>query len=97
MVLANGLKMGGPSLLASLTRNEVRAYFTGLGYQPFLHDGTDVGSFRDLLAGAFARIRPLGTEGRQPVIALTMPKGHTGPEQVAGRKIAGRRPFTRPR
>ncbi|MFC5800756.1 phosphoketolase [Streptomyces formicae] len=89
VVLANGLKMGGPSLLATLTQDEVRAYFTGLGYQTFLHDGTDISGFRRLLADALTRIRPLGDKGRQPVIVLTMPKGHTGPEQVAGRKIAG--------
>ncbi|MEU1941650.1 phosphoketolase [Streptomyces sp. NPDC020125] len=89
VVLANGMKMGGPSLLAGMSEDEVRGYFTGLGYEPLLHDGADLPGFRRLLAHAFSRLRPLGATGRQPVLVLTMPKGHTGPQQVAGRQIAG--------
>ncbi|MGO4423739.1 phosphoketolase, partial [Streptomyces sp. MCAF7] len=89
VVLANGLKMGGPSLLAGMSEDEVRAYFTGLGYEPLIHDGAHLPRFRRLLADAFTRLRPIGGLGRQPVLVLTMPKGHTGPEQVAGRQIAG--------
>ncbi|MFV2179446.1 hypothetical protein, partial [Actinomadura sp. LOL_011] len=93
VVLANGLKMGGPSLLAGMSQDEVRNYFTGLGYEPLFHDGADQGYFRRLLSDAFARLRPLGTAdgkaGRHPMLVLSMPKGHTGPQQVAGRQIAG--------
>ncbi|MFE2234154.1 phosphoketolase [Streptomyces sp. NPDC059442] len=89
VVLANGLRMGGPSILSGLHESELRAYFTGLGYEPFLHDGSDVAGFRTVLAEVFARLRPLGVARPQPVIVLTMPKGATGPEQVAGRQIAG--------
>ncbi|MFK0179625.1 phosphoketolase [Streptomyces xanthochromogenes] len=89
VVLANGLRMGGPSLLAGLDEKELCAYFTGLGYEPFLHDGSDVADFRSVLAEVFARLRPLGTNRPQPVLVLTMPKGATGPDQVAGRRIAG--------
>ncbi|MCZ1008436.1 phosphoketolase [Streptomyces lydicus] len=89
VVLANGLRMGGPSLLAGLDEDELRAYFTGLGYEPFLHDGSDAADFRQVLSEVFARLRPLGDLRPQPVLVLTMPKGATGPEQVAGRRIAG--------
>ncbi|WP_031045712.1 phosphoketolase [Streptomyces sp. NRRL F-5650] len=89
VVLANGLRMGGPSVLAGLDEAELRAYFTGLGYEPFLHDGSDTAGFRTVLAEAFARLRPLGVARPQPVLVLTMPKGATGPEEVAGRRIAG--------
>nr|WP_202486501.1 phosphoketolase [Streptomyces sp. SID4985] len=89
VVLANGLRMGSPSVLAGLNEDEVRAYFTGLGYEPFLHDGSDVRGFRRVLAEALARLRPLGLAGPQPVLVLTMPKGATGPEQIAGHWIAG--------
>ncbi|KOU43633.1 phosphoketolase [Streptomyces sp. WM6378] len=89
VVLANGLRMGGPSLLAGLDEDELRAYFTGLGYEPFRHDGSDVAGFRTVLAEVFARLRPLGAARPQPVLVLTMPKGATGPEQVGGRRIAG--------
>ncbi|MGX1545162.1 phosphoketolase family protein [Streptomyces adustus] len=88
VVLANGLKMGGPSLLAGMSKEEVQGYFTGLGYEPLIHDGTDLPGCRRQLADAFHRLRPLGESGRQPVIVLTMPKGHTGPTRVAGRWIA---------
>lgn len=89
VVLANGLKMGGPSLLADMSEDEVRAYFTGLGYEPLIHDGAHLPGFRRLLIDAFTQLRPLGEHGRQPVLVLTMSKGHTGPQQVAGRRIAG--------
>ncbi|MEU5929738.1 phosphoketolase [Streptomyces antimycoticus] len=89
VVLANGMKMGGPSLLADMSEDEVRGYFTGLGYEPLIHNGADLPGFRRLLAEAFSRLRPLGATGRQPVLVLTMPKGHTGPQQVAGRQIVG--------
>ncbi|MFE9308174.1 phosphoketolase [Streptomyces sp. NPDC006706] len=89
VVLANGLRMGGPSILAGLDEDELRAYFTGLGYEPFLHDGSSVAGFRAVLAEVFARLRPLGVARPQPVLVLTMPKGATGPEEVAGRRIAG--------
>ncbi|MFC4468924.1 phosphoketolase [Streptomyces xiangluensis] len=89
VVLANGLKMGGPSLLSGMSQDEIHTYFTGLGYVPLIDDGTDLRAFRRLLAHAFAQVRPLGEAGPQPVIVLTMPKGHTGPVQVAGRQIAG--------
>ncbi|MFG3227630.1 phosphoketolase [Kitasatospora sp. NPDC048194] len=89
VVLANGLRMGGPSLLAGLTGEEIAAYFTGLGYRPLVADGHDLPTFRRLLGEAFTMLRPLGEAGPQPVVVLTMPKGHTGPEHVAGRRIAG--------
>ncbi|MET8623774.1 phosphoketolase [Kitasatospora sp. NPDC004669] len=89
VVLANGLRMGGPSLLAGLTGEEMAAYFTGLGCRPLVTDGVDLPAFRRLLADALAALQPLGEQGPQPVVVLTMPKGHTGPEEVAGRKIAG--------
>ncbi|MFB7999725.1 phosphoketolase [Streptomyces sp. NPDC056002] len=89
VVLANGLRMGGPSVLSSLGEAELRAYFTGLGYEPFVHDGSDTAGFRTVLSEVFAGLRPLGADRPQPVLVLTMPKGATGPEQVAGRRIAG--------
>ncbi|WP_326742720.1 phosphoketolase [Streptomyces sp. NBC_01768] len=89
VVLANGLRMGGPSVLAGLDKDELRAYFTGLGYEPFLHDGSDMAGFRTVLAEVFARLRPLGAARPQPVLVLTMPKGATGPDHVAGRQITG--------
>ncbi|MEU0741168.1 phosphoketolase [Streptomyces sp. NPDC006134] len=89
VVLANGQRMGGPSLLADLSEDELRAYFAGLGYEPFLHDGADTAGFRTVLAEVLTQLRPLGVARPQPVLVLTMPKGATGPEQVGDRRIIG--------
>lgn len=102
VVLANGLRMGGPSLLAGMNRREQERYFTGLGYQPVFSAGTEPGDFRRVLARALASVRPLGDPGPHPVLVLTMPKGHTGPEEAGGRRIAGtpavhKTPLTDPR
>ncbi|MFB8038776.1 hypothetical protein ACFC5Z_38905 [Streptomyces sp. NPDC056004] len=54
VVLANGLWMGCLSVLAGLDEDELRAYFTVLGYEPVLHDGSDMAGFRTVLAEVFA-------------------------------------------
>jgi xylulose-5-phosphate/fructose-6-phosphate phosphoketolase len=89
VVLLNGLRMGGPSLLAGLSRQELTAYFTGLGYRPYFDDGSNISRFRRTLARALQAAPALGTPGPGAVLVLTMPKGHTGPLQVGGRPIAG--------
>ncbi|MBC9718450.1 phosphoketolase [Streptomyces sp. TRM66268-LWL] len=89
IVLANGLKMGGASLLAGLDEKALCGYFTGLGYRPFVHDGRDEPGFRRMLAQVLSDLTPLDANAPQPVIVLTMPKGHTGPTCVGDRQIAG--------
>ena len=89
VVLLNGLRMGAPSLLSRLSRDQVRDYFTGLGYTAFVHQGNDVASFRALLAQALTRLQPLGSDGPHPLIVLTMPKGFTGPRHVGGKPVLG--------
>jgi len=88
IVLANGLKMGGPSLLAGLDQRGLRDYFHGLGYRALITDGTDQHEFRNHLGAALANLRPLGSPDAQPVIVLTMPKGYSGPDHLAGRRLA---------
>jgi xylulose-5-phosphate/fructose-6-phosphate phosphoketolase len=105
VVLLNGLKMGGPSLLSTLAPHEVRDYFTGMGYVPYVDDGRCPASARRVLEGALAVTRPLASPGPQAVVVLTIPKGHTGPGHVGERRILGtpavhktplRRPATDP-
>jgi xylulose-5-phosphate/fructose-6-phosphate phosphoketolase len=88
-VLLNGLRMGAPSLLSRLSEDQIRGYFTGLGYTAFIHQGDDVASFRALLAQALARLQPLGSDGPHPLIVLAMPKGFTGPRHAGGKPILG--------
>lgn len=89
VVLLNGQRMGGPSLLAGLSRAELTAYFTGLGYRPIIDDGSDIPRFLALLAHALDAAPTLGTPGPGVVFVLTMAKGHTGPEQLGDRRITG--------
>ncbi|MFI8943254.1 phosphoketolase [Streptomyces syringium] len=89
VVLLNGQRMGGPSLLAGLTRRELTAYFTGLGHRPVYSDGTRIGQLRAALAEALQSSKPLGVPGPGSVLVLTLPKGHGAPATVAGRPIAG--------
>lgn len=83
VVLLNGLRMGGPSLLARMSREERCAYFTGLGYEPItIRPDVDSpsGCFEPRwLAHVFERLRTIGRIGA-PVLLLELAKGATGPK-----------------
>ncbi|MCX4461157.1 phosphoketolase (plasmid) [Streptomyces sp. NBC_01340] len=101
IVLLNGQKMGGPSLLSTLTPTELDAYFTGLGHQPFYSDGHDTAQLRQDLTDALNAAHPLGTRGPASVLVLTLDKGHGAPAHVAHRPVAGtsavhKTPLSRP-
>ncbi|WP_424892250.1 phosphoketolase [Streptomyces sp. XH2] len=89
VVLLNGQRMGGPSLLSGLTREELTAYFTGLGHRPVFSDGTSIHQLRTALTQALAVCPPLGETGPRGVLVLTLPKGHGAPKAVAQRPLAG--------
>jgi xylulose-5-phosphate/fructose-6-phosphate phosphoketolase len=89
IVLLNGLRMGGPSLLGGLTRQEQIDYFAGQGFAPIVADQPRVPAMRAALDRALRNVLPLGSPGRPPVILLMVPKGATGPESADGRAILG--------
>ncbi|MGW7304069.1 phosphoketolase family protein [Streptomyces sp. NPDC054835] len=89
VVLLNGQRMGGPSLLSTLDRTELTAYFTGLGHRPVYNDGHDIAELRHALADALTDTRPLGSPGPSSVLVLTLPKGYGAPEHVGSRAVAG--------
>ncbi|MFE6101280.1 phosphoketolase [Streptomyces laurentii] len=89
VVLLNGQRMGGPSLLSTLSRAELTAYFTGLGHRPVYSDGHDITQLRRAMADALDLAQPLGTPGLSSVLVLTLDKGHGAPVQADGRPIAG--------
>lgn len=89
VVLLNGLRMGGLSLLGSMTPAEQGAYFAGLGYRPVFASGSSIGEFREALGESLRSLRPLGGDERQPVLLLTLRKGATGPAEVNGRTLMG--------
>jgi xylulose-5-phosphate/fructose-6-phosphate phosphoketolase len=89
VVLLNGLRMGSRSLLAGLTGDELDGHFRGLGYLPFVTDGSRIGEFRHTLRAAIDALPPVGSDGRPTVLVVRLAKGATGPVAVAGRRILG--------
>ena len=99
----NGAKIAGPTVLGRKDPEEVRALFTGHGYDVIEVEGDDVPGmhyrFAAALAGAWASIRSIqaaartgdweGSRPRWPMIILRTPKGWTGPETVDGVRVTG--------
>jgi xylulose-5-phosphate/fructose-6-phosphate phosphoketolase len=79
VVLLNGLRMGGPSLLSGLTADQLVAYFGGLGWTAHLAEGTDPARVVTALARACALSGPIGS-GEQHLVVCLMPKGAGAPE-----------------
>lgn len=96
VVLLNGLRMGGPSVLSTLSRTELTAYFTGLGHRPVYSDGLDTGQLRQALAEALAAAQPLGIPGSSRVLVLTLDKGHGAPARLAGTPAVHKTPLLDP-
>lgn len=90
VILLNGQRMGGPSLLSKLSISQQDAYFYGLGYRAIRISGDDVTYARDQFAQALQNLRPLGDfDEPAPLVLITVPKGATGPVQVGDRTIIG--------
>ena len=99
----NGAKISGPTVLARKDPGEVRALFTGHGYEVIEVEGDDLPGmhhrFAAALAHAWGKIRAIqaaarggewdGTRPRWPLIVLRTPKGWTGPESVDGVPVTG--------
>ncbi|MCX4393211.1 phosphoketolase [Streptomyces sp. NBC_01767] len=96
VVLLNGLRMGGPSVLSSLSRAELTAYFTGLGHRPVYSDGRDIGQLRQALTEALGAAQPLGIPGLSSVLVLTLDKGHGAPARLAGTPAVHKTPLRDP-
>ncbi|MFI5804445.1 phosphoketolase [Streptomyces sp. NPDC051561] len=89
VVLLNGQRMGGPSILSSLTRAELTAYFTGLGHVPLYADGRDIPALRRALADALDTVGSLSEAGPSSVLVLTLDKGHGVPAHLKDAPLAG--------
>ncbi|MGC4950091.1 phosphoketolase [Streptomyces sp. DT224] len=96
VVLLNGQRMGGPSLLSTLTRAELTAYFTGLSHRPVYSHGTDIGQLRAAVAEALGTAQPLGRPGPSSVLVLTLDKGHGAPAHLAGTPAVHKAPLRDP-
>jgi xylulose-5-phosphate/fructose-6-phosphate phosphoketolase len=74
------------------------SFFTGLGYEPLLVEGSEPQSMHQAMAAtldyAFDRIEVIRKEGkaeraRWPLVILRSPKGWTGPHEVDGLPVEG--------
>jgi len=98
----NGYKIGGPTVFARSTDEDVRAAIEGHGYTAHFVEGDDPVSmhqqFAAVLDRCYRRIRAIQSEARRagvkgrprwPAIVLRTPKGWTGPREVDGLPVEG--------
>lgn len=87
VVLLNGMRMGGPSLLSTLGAHAFADHLRGLGYRPVVADAPT--TIRASLTAALTDCAPL-QHGPSSVLICTLPKGDTGPVRVGDVQISGR-------
>jgi xylulose-5-phosphate/fructose-6-phosphate phosphoketolase len=99
----NGYKIAGPTVLARIPHEELRALFEGYGHAPIFVEGSDPAVVHQAMADALdeatseiariqAEARGGGNHGgrpRWPMIVLRTPKGWTGPKEVDGKPTEG--------
>jgi xylulose-5-phosphate/fructose-6-phosphate phosphoketolase len=98
----NGYKIAGPTVLARIPHEELRALFEGYGHAPIFVEGAEPTEMHQAMAAALddatreiARIQGEAREGggearpRWPMIVLRTPKGWTGPKEVDGKRAEG--------
>jgi xylulose-5-phosphate/fructose-6-phosphate phosphoketolase len=88
VVLLNGLRMGGASLLSTLTIDDIRRFFAALGYRAVVTDSPSTPAVRVAVRDALAHLRPVG-HGPSTVLVVTVPKGHGAPTVVVDRPVLG--------
>jgi xylulose-5-phosphate/fructose-6-phosphate phosphoketolase len=98
----NGYKIAGPTVYARMSDDELRAMFTGFGYEPFFVEGSESEVMHQTMAATLdtviARIHDIRQRARSnndpsfarwPMIVLRSPKGWTGPRTVDGKPTEG--------
>jgi xylulose-5-phosphate/fructose-6-phosphate phosphoketolase len=96
----NGYKIAGPTVLARIPHEELRALLEGYGHAPIFVEGSDPTAMHQAMAAALddatreiARIQDEARGGagraRWPMIVLRSPKGWTGPKEVDGKPAEG--------
>src|SRR5690606_24040037 len=98
IVHVNGYKISGPTIFGTMSEEELRKYFEGLGYEPiFVDQYTSTNIYVDFLKAmvdAHEKIHQIkkewnenGSKPKWPVIIFKNKKGWTCPEFVEGIKI----------
>jgi xylulose-5-phosphate/fructose-6-phosphate phosphoketolase len=98
----NGYKIANPTVLARITKDELRDLLHGYGYSPRFVEGSDPAEMHQLMASTLdevldqiaqiqraARDGAAGDRPRWPMIVLRTPKGWTGPKTVDGLPTEG--------
>jgi xylulose-5-phosphate/fructose-6-phosphate phosphoketolase len=99
----NGYKIAGPTVLARIPHEELRALLEGYGHAPIFVEGSDPAVVHQAMAAALdeatreitriqAEARGDGNDRgrpRWPMIVLRTPKGWTGPKEVDGKPTEG--------
>ena len=96
VVLLNGLRMGGPSLLAELGTEGTAAWLAGLGYAPITTADASTAAVRTALRQGLQHTHP-AEHGPGPVVLVTVPKGHGAPAELAGSPRLHKTPLRDPR
>lgn len=87
----NGYKISGPTIFGRMTNRELKALFTGYGYEPIIVESTNVyQKMIDALEKSYQVIKE--RSGRFPMIVLKTPKGWTGIKNLKGTKMEGNFP-----
>ncbi|HEY0800044.1 MAG TPA: phosphoketolase family protein, partial [Steroidobacteraceae bacterium] len=99
----NGYKIANPTILARISRDELKQLLRGLGWTPHFVEGHEPMPMHEAMAATLdtvvEEIRKIQADARQsaakaerprwPMIVLISPKGWTGPKVIDGKRIEG--------
>jgi len=93
----NGFKISNPTILSRQSKEEITAYFKGMGWEPFFVEGEDPARMHKEMAlvldAIIERIHSIQSHARKnndptrpawPMLVFRSPKGWTGPKEWAG-------------
>ncbi len=96
----NGYKIANPTILSRISENELKKYFEGLGYHPYIVSGSDTKSMHQKMAKVMdeviLEIKDIKNRAKKtkkisrpiyPVIILKSPKGWTGIKMLDNKEI----------
>ena len=96
----NGYKIANPTILSRISENELKKYFEGLGYHPYIVAGSDTKSMHQKMAKVMdeviLEIKDIKNRSKKskkmdrpiyPVIILKTPKGWTGIKSLDDKDI----------
>ncbi len=98
----NGYKIANPTVLARISKKELKQLLNGYGWTPYFVEGDEPEKMHHRMAKVLektiseikeiqknARYKKDASRPRWPMIVLRSPKGWTGPKEVDGVKIEG--------